>query len=113
MKRIGRHSWHGAEMTSRMPSEPPALQIVLDQVPSTAYILIIDTGQRPRRTHMASLNAYYAGRNAARHGGKCPFTEKSPFTEKRLREAWLAGYRRARAELNLEADTARDVDDPR
>jgi ribosome modulation factor len=62
---------------------------------------------------MASLNAYYAGRNAARHGGKCPFTEKGPLTEKKLREAWLAGYRRAKAELNPNADTAWDADDPR
>jgi hypothetical protein len=62
---------------------------------------------------MASLNAYFAGRNAARHGGKCPFTENGPLTEKKLREAWLAGYRRAKAELNLNADSARDADDPR
>jgi hypothetical protein len=38
-ERIGRHIWHRAEMTSRIPSKRLALQIVLDQVLSTAYTL--------------------------------------------------------------------------
>jgi hypothetical protein len=54
--------------------------------------------QRPIESGAAHSPYQTGGHDRPSRGGKYPFREKGFLAEKKLREAWLAGYRRGKAE---------------